>query len=610
MPTVGRVSLVVANIIVLIVLCFVGFNDTRAFTNFENIGYRTGWVSLAQIPLLFLLAGKNNIIGFLTGMSYERINWLHRWCARVLLLTSTIHFGYWLSDWWPYGSFVATKLRTDPLTYRGLIAWVFLVWIVFSSMAPIRGWSYEFFVIQHLITFAVFIGMVYIHTSAECHVYIWIPVGLFFFDKLVRASYVVYTNVSYFHPKQRREGNMKGLWTCKAEFVSLPHNTTRITINNPPISWNAGQHVFLSCHSVVPLQSHPFTIASIPEDGKIEFFIKAEKGATKQFNGHAEKMLLLPDSQALMTKSVAIEGPYGRIRPLRQFDSVIFFAGSTGATFTMPLLRDIVAGWKQGNTGGSWMRPAGVVTRHVRFVWVVKSRGQLSWFASQLSTVISDVAKLHADGLDIDVDMSVYCTCDDEFTEEHKSILQSLGYSRETQPTTTYAKANMGESNFISEHWMSEKDILKKRDQVETSIQEVESKAESSTGERACCCTANIENEDEIKSGEEQCCCGAASAAAPRKDSLSSSGDSTSGTSTRKLLIHPEIALFAGRPTPRNIIRKSLEQALGESAVVCCGPQGLVDGVRSAVVRLSDERAVHKGTGAQGIYVHCESFSL
>jgi predicted ferric reductase len=617
MPTVGRVSLVVANVIVLVVLCFVGFTDTQAFKNLEDIGYRTGFVSLAQIPLLFLLASKNNIIGFLTGMSYERINWLHRWCARCLLFTSTIHFGYWLTDWWPYGSFVAKKIRTDPLTYRGVIAWAFLVWIVFSSMAPIRRWNYEFFVIQHLMTFSVFIGMVYIHTPAECHVYIWIPVGLFFFDRVVRALYVIYTNISFFHPKQRRVGQMKGLWACQAEFASLPHNTTRITIKNPPINWNAGQHVFLSCHSVVPLQSHPFTIASIPEDGKIEFYVKAEKGATKKFFGHAEKLLGLPHSETVNgIKSVAIEGPYGRIRPLRQFDSVIFFAGSTGATFTMPLLRDIIEGWKQGGSGGTWRRPAGVVTRHVRFVWVVKSRGQLSWFASQLSKVINDVAKLNSEGHEVEVETSVYCTCDDEFTEEHKSILQSLGYSHEKKYTDAFGKGKIEELDEPSEKMMSEEDILKKRDQVKTTIQEVESTAESSAVEGACgttttcCCTANVEDENEIQGEAQPCCCGGAPRGDPRKDSLAPSTESAPASTSKKLLVHPEISVLAGRPMPRNIIRKSLEQALGESAVICCGPQGLVDSVRSSVVRLSDERAVHKGTGAQGIYVHCESFSL
>jgi hypothetical protein len=72
--------------------------------------------------------------------------------------------------------------------------------------------------------------------------------------------------------------------------------------------------------------------------------------------------------------------------------------------------------------------------------------------------------------------------------------------------------------------------------------------------------------------------------------------------------VHPSVTVFSGRPSTRNIIRKSLEQACGESAVVVCGPQGLVADVKCDVVALSDERAVHKGTGAQGIYLHTESF--
>jgi hypothetical protein len=75
-----------------------------------------------------------------------------------------------------------------------------------------------------------------------------------------------------------------------------------------------------------------------------------------------------------------------------------------------------------------------------------------------------------------------------------------------------------------------------------------------------------------------------------------------------KIIIHPTIV--SGRPMPRTIIRKVLEKAEGESAVVVCGPRGLADDVRRSVVSLSDERAVHKGTGAQGIYLHVENFGL
>ena len=65
---------------------------------------------------------------------------------------------------------------------------------------------------------------------------------------------------------------------------------------------------------------------------------------------------------------------------------------------------------------------------------------------------------------------------------------------------------------------------------------------------------------------------------------------------------------MTGRPHPRSIINHVLEQAEGESAVVVCGPTGLAADVRQSVVSLSDERAVHKGTGAQGIYLHVENF--
>ena len=638
-PTAGPVALILANIVVLVSLCFYGFETTK-WANFENIGYRTGFVSIAQLPLLFLLAGKNNIIGFLTGMSHERLNWLHRWCARCLFLTSTIHFGYWLADWWPFGDFVGDKIRTDPITTRGMIAWAFLAWIVFSSVAPIRGWSYEVFVLQHLVSFAVFIGFVYVHTPAEVHVYIWIPVGLFFFDRIVRGLYVLYTNISFFHPKQRQSGDMKGLWACRATFTPVSHETTKITIKNPPITWSAGQHVFLSCHSIIPLQSHPFTIASIPSDGKMEFFVKAEKGGTRRFFRHAEKTSLsLPTEEQEgelqvgddKTKSVAIEGPFGRIRPLRQFDSVILFAGSTGATYTVPLLRDLVAAWLSG---------APVVTRHIRFVWVVKSRGQVSWFASQLCAVTEDLLTLRSQGKDFKVEMSIYVTCDESFTEEHKTLLKSW------QSEPPHGKVEEVSRNEAAADETAEKKLgffgettnlreVDSRRLSEANNIEEEKKAGGCGPDGTCCCTGTIEDEDAITSRNAascSCCGGSKSPSQPTeknqttsaanltppksqttnsnpRNSSSASSSSAPSPKTGSFILNPRIAVFAGRPQCRNIIRKSLEQALGESAVIACGPAGLVDGVRASAVALSDERAVHKGTGAQGIYLHTEAFS-
>jgi hypothetical protein len=96
LPTIGRTSLVMANLVVLLVLCFYGLNLTNQFQK-ENVGFRCGVVTIGQLPLIFMLSGRNNVIGCLTGVSYERLNWLHRWCARCMLLTATIHMGYFFS---------------------------------------------------------------------------------------------------------------------------------------------------------------------------------------------------------------------------------------------------------------------------------------------------------------------------------------------------------------------------------------------------------------------------------------------------------------------------------------------------------------------------------
>jgi hypothetical protein len=65
----------------------------------------------------------------------------------------------------------------------------------------------------------------------------------------------------------------------------------------------------------------------------------------------------------------------------------------------------------------------------------------------------------------------------------------------------------------------------------------------------------------------------------------------------------------SGRPDLQVLLEELLDEAEGESGVAVCGPLGLNTSVRNAVAKTSDERAVHKGSGAQGIYLHVEGFS-
>ncbi|KAK4955451.1 ferric-chelate reductase Frp1 [Elasticomyces elasticus] len=633
-PTLGRTFLVLANTIAALVLCFYKLNTGDRWS-FEVIGYRTGFITICQLPLLFLLAGKRNIIGYMTGSSHERLNVLHRWTARTLLLTATIHMGYFFADWAPYG-YIGTKIREDSITQRGVIAWAILLWICISSMTPVRGWNYEFFVLQHIVSFVAFIAMVYVHTPPEVHIWIWISVGLFAFDRVLRAAYNVYTNLAFFHPKHKPEDGVSTLWTCKADITPLTPNTTRITIRNPPVGWSPGQHVFLSCHSLTPLQAHPFTICSIPEDGKMEFLVQSHGGATKKLRMHAEKTHGLPTQVELRGggTSVAIEGPYGFVRPLRQFDSVVLLAGSTGITFTLPLLRDLVQAWKTGYAScctpmGSLLgTPAGAATTYIRFIWVVKSGAQLSWFATQLNQVAEDVAALKKQGKAVRVEVSVYITCDEIFTTEQESVFPALQpahtapwqllsqHGRVQEVGRLYSGASISSADEKSTHLETNRDLDDKVREVDSSTASLTDATQSSLVQQSCgpngtcCCTAPIDTDDPESASSifaAVCTCNCR----PSSRTQSSTDDATilhPQPATRQPLLHPSIPILSGRPVPRILIRRSLEQARGESAVVVCGPKGLIRDVRRAVVGLSDERAVCKGTGAQGVWLHCEGF--
>ena len=628
-PTLGRFSLVMAELILVLVLCFYKLNSADQW-QWEDIGYRTGYISAAQLPLVILLSSKNNLIGLLIGSSYERLNWLHRWVSRILFLTVTIHMGFWFSSWNRY-DYIKVKLNKDSITQRGFAAWCILLWIVLSSFAPIRRWNYEFFVVQHVITFIGFLVAVFLHLPGGLKAYVWIPIALYIFDRAVRTLFVLWTNLSVFHPRSKRNG----FWTCAATLENVSYDTSRIVISNTPVSWRPGQHVFLSCHGIAPLQSHPFTIASIPQDKQMDFLVKSKSGATKRFYAQAEGCQSLPtsnkDLRPRQTFPVVIDGPYGRMRPLQQFDSIFLIAGSSGATFTVPLMRDIVAQWKQ-DTGKTidgiqfWRTPKGAVTRYIRFIWVIKSREQYSWFAGQLFHVVEDIEELRKDGQDIDIDMSIYITCDTALETEPKATSlpnpNTLLHGKSEEITLSDLPSPVVEKPRTSIHSTTSQSL---------SGQTTDRKTCRPDG--TCCCATTIEDEDAITNADaQQCCCckplpspfvlsttqlpsdNKTDGQRPRQSSTTDSDTTKSSTSpldmtkAQATAFHPSIPILTGRPYPKTLIRKTLEQALGESAVLVCGPQGLVEDVRSSVVALSDERAVHKGTGAQGIYFWAEEF--
>ena len=582
----------------------------------------TGWITLAQLPLVFLLAGKRNLIGYATGTSYERLNWIHRWVARCMFITATIHLGYFFRTWAQY-DYIERKLEIDIISRRGLGAWCVLLWIVLSSFAPIRGWRYELFVAQHIISFIGFVVMVRLHTPSDAHVYVWVPVAVFFFDRALRIIYMLYTNLAIFHPG--RLPRPSGPFTCNATFHALSDKATKVVILNPPFSWSPGQHAFVSCHSLVPLQSHPFTITTLSSDNSLEFVIRTQKGGTGKLFDYACVLPVNKDK----SKTVIIDGPYGQVRPLEQFDTVFLLAGGAGSTFIIPLLRDLVRLRRESKP---------MVTRKIRLVWVVRSSTQISWFAKEIADAIATLGKF--DGLVLET--SAYVTCG-VLSASSSSSPSKNGFLDEANPKAIPDEktedAVVEESELrggdrccglfsaLSPSSPSKNGFLdgaNSRAMPDEKTEDMAAEESELCGGDRCCCQEVLEDEDAIieanKADREKqvcCCCSQSTVPHPKiPKTIGGAGpvgartqDSTSSQNSFAASLHlsPE-HIFSGRPAIKSLLNKELEKALGESAVVVCGPAELIQKTRQAVVALSDERAVHKGTGAQGVSLPPSSF--
>lgn len=117
MPPFGTIIMLVFYLAFILGLEFYN-NYVEGAQHDEVIGLRAALISTAQLPLVVLLAGKNNLIGYVTGVSYERLNVLHRWVARTLFLTATIHGFAQVYGWSRYG-LVTIESQTDACWPRG-----------------------------------------------------------------------------------------------------------------------------------------------------------------------------------------------------------------------------------------------------------------------------------------------------------------------------------------------------------------------------------------------------------------------------------------------------------------------------------------------------------
>jgi predicted ferric reductase len=502
----------------------------------ERIGYRNAWVTVMQIPLLYLLASKCSILGLIAGLSYERFNWLHRWVARTIFLTATVHGFHF------YTEYIQAQMWQDmldmmPIIKYGIGAWAILVWSMVSSLGPFRHMAYELFVLQHIVSAALFLWLVYVHIPAYARYNVWFAIAALCFDRVCRTVLLLWQNIKVRPNRSRCNGGQR--IGHQAQVRAVGDSIAVINIKDVHFKWRAGQHLYLWMPKIGLFESHPYTIAcahKLPETcicNSIQLVVRKHNGFSRRLHSFASKAQAAGKKE---TMTVFVSGPYGVPPRWDIYETLVLISASTGASFTLPILESVLDAKNA------------VCTKRIDFLLTAKQGEEIDFYVGRLHDLIQRAKTV---GIDLLVHIAV--------TRDTTGLTPVTSFKAEADSASTDSPG------------------------IATGREEAGDNAEMRITPSTSAAVQDIEKDAAIIT--------------PRKRRLSSAGSTDSHvhhSSTR-----PDVPAF---------IRSAVESTGGETSVVVCGGKSLVARVRNTVASLSDERAVHKGTGAQGIHLHVEEY--
>lgn len=393
MPTRGQALFLVYIWGINILLCGVGYDlystsiwfsqDTAKLLTF--VGNRLGVLCFANIPLVMLFAGRNNILLWMTNWSRSTFLLLHRWIAVICMLQAVLHALFFLFVYSTSMSEMPLSAALEkPYWIWGSIGAVCFTMLATTSLQPIRRRAYEIFVAAHIVMSILLLVASYWHIVARFgqqrgyETWLYVATAVWGFDRVARLG----------------QSLRRGVQT--AYVTSVDHEYIRLDI--PGIS--ARGHVYLHFPTVSKWriwESHPFSVAGITNgcrqnadpvsdsDGSIyekeapivsvrplpspsqssstalpsvdmttsatavpgsgiTFLIRKQRGMTALLRDQAGRIGGIP---------VMVEGSYNEevtflqqnhVRPTHEFPNMVCIAGGVGITGVLPFLSKFDAG--------------------------------------------------------------------------------------------------------------------------------------------------------------------------------------------------------------------------------------------------------------------------
>lgn len=406
-PTIGQALYIAMFFILNLVLTCVNYGSSQPHPwglkprdeLLSYIGYRTGHISYALLPLVILFSGRNNFLLWITNWSYSTYVLLHRWIARIFALHAIIHSIVLLVA--NLGSGGYTKSSKDPFWLWGIVATVLVCAMLVLSHLYFRRLSYQIFLVLHiLMAVFVIVGCWYhavLRFGFNFYVnWLYAACAVWFFDRVFRVVRTAKNGIRHAVVTEIGDGYVRvdipGLrWDVRPGYVAYAYfpslNVWRPWENHPfsanstslfrsykheasPIAISESESIGNSSSSHVPDQEkmtvatstvlNPHTTNSLEarDTTGVTLIIRKNTGLTRYLKSHNRLLTML-------------EGPYAHnpSSNILKCDHILLIGGGIGITSLLP-----------------WIR----AHPNVKLAWSVKSTAQA--LVQEVQTVLEDVA--------------------------------------------------------------------------------------------------------------------------------------------------------------------------------------------------------------------------
>ncbi|SMR55512.1 unnamed protein product [Zymoseptoria tritici ST99CH_1A5] len=210
MPTRGQAIFIAYLWFINIIACSVGYEVRNPMAWYDGaptpqiaheIANRTGIISFANLPLLLLFAGRNNILLWVTDWSHSTYLLVHRWIAVIATLEACVHSAMYLQIYLAKGVAAHNAEAKLPYWIWGVVATLGAVVLIPASMLTVRQKMYNYFIAWHVVlAFFTLIGCLYhILCNYQHHwgyeTWIYIAFAVWGFDRLLRAARLAHNGI-------------------------------------------------------------------------------------------------------------------------------------------------------------------------------------------------------------------------------------------------------------------------------------------------------------------------------------------------------------------------------------------------------------------------------